>query len=115
MSQKKRTAHERGAELVRSGAWASGRRWADDAPGALLEQDCVQLCPGGAAGAFVHGLEDELMGKCQVIRENPSELRGVQIKTQKDTCGTHRSLGIVENVHFKIYANLSLLHHIHKL
>ncbi|VVC88671.1 unnamed protein product, partial [Leptidea sinapis] len=36
--KKKKTAHERGAELVRSGAWASGRRWADDAPGQLLEQ-----------------------------------------------------------------------------
>ncbi|XP_013167194.1 PREDICTED: integrator complex subunit 4 [Papilio xuthus] len=59
--KKKRTAHERGAELVRSGAWASGRRWADDAPGQLVPQDSVQLLPGGAAGAFVHGLEDEFM------------------------------------------------------
>ncbi|XP_038209325.1 integrator complex subunit 4 [Zerene cesonia] len=59
--KKKKTAHERGAELVRSGAWASGRRWADDAPGQLLEQATVQLLPGGAAGAFVHGLEDEFM------------------------------------------------------
>lgn len=76
--KKKRTAHERGAELVRSGAWASGRRWADDAPGALLQQDTVQLLPGGAAGAFVHGLEDELMevrtaavdAVCQLSMEN---------------------------------------------
>lgn len=64
VGQRKRTAHERGAELVRSGAWASGRRWADDAPGQLVEQGAVQLLPGGAAGAFVHGLEDELMGTC---------------------------------------------------
>ncbi|KAL0895494.1 hypothetical protein ABMA27_011604 [Loxostege sticticalis] len=77
--KKKRTAHERGAELVRSGAWASGRRWADDAPGQLVEQDDVQLLPGGAAGAFVHGLEDELMevrtaaveAVCQLSMENP--------------------------------------------
>ncbi|XP_050350619.1 integrator complex subunit 4 [Nymphalis io] len=77
--KKKRTAHERGAELVRSGAWASGRRWADDAPGQLLEQAAVQLLPGGAAGAFVHGLEDELMevrtaavdAVCQLSLENP--------------------------------------------
>ncbi|XP_046969823.1 integrator complex subunit 4 [Vanessa cardui] len=77
--KKKRTAHERGAELVRSGAWASGRRWADDAPGQLLEQAAVQLLPGGAAGAFVHGLEDELMevrtaaveAVCQLSMENP--------------------------------------------
>ncbi|XP_022826696.1 LOW QUALITY PROTEIN: integrator complex subunit 4 [Spodoptera litura] len=76
--KKKRTAHERGAELVRSGAWASGRRWADDAPGHLLHQDTVQLLPGGAAGAFVHGLEDELMevrtaavdAVCQLSMEN---------------------------------------------
>ncbi|XP_049887123.1 integrator complex subunit 4 isoform X2 [Pectinophora gossypiella] len=76
--KKKRTAHERGAELVRSGAWASGRRWADDAPGALVETSCVTLCPGGAAGAFVHGLEDELMevrtaaveAVCQLSLEN---------------------------------------------
>ncbi|CAH2068950.1 unnamed protein product, partial [Iphiclides podalirius] len=76
--KKKRTAHERGAELVRSGAWASGRRWADDAPGQLVEQDSVQLLPGGAAGAFVHGLEDELMevrtaavdAVCQLSLEN---------------------------------------------
>ncbi|KAJ2943877.1 hypothetical protein O0L34_g8201 [Tuta absoluta] len=78
--KKKRTAHERGAELVRSGAWASGRRWADDAPGKLLEQATVTLCPGGAAGAFVHGLEDELMevrtaavdAVCQLSLENPT-------------------------------------------
>ncbi|KAJ0181337.1 hypothetical protein K1T71_003422 [Dendrolimus kikuchii] len=77
--KKKRTAHERGAELVRSGAWASGRRWADDAPGQLVEQHTVQLLPGGAAGAFVHGLEDELMevrtaavdAVCQLSMENP--------------------------------------------
>ncbi|KAM3958267.1 integrator complex subunit 4 [Aphomia sociella] len=76
--KKKRTAHERGAELVRSGGWASGRRWADDAPGALLQQHSVQLLPGGAAGAFVHGLEDELMevrtaavdAVCQLSMEN---------------------------------------------
>ncbi|XP_075984827.1 integrator complex subunit 4 [Anticarsia gemmatalis] len=76
--KKKRTAHERGAELVRSGAWASGRRWADDAPGALLHSATVQLLPGGAAGAFVHGLEDELMevrtaavdAVCQLSMEN---------------------------------------------
>ncbi|XP_034841372.1 integrator complex subunit 4 [Maniola hyperantus] len=76
--KKKRTAHERGAELVRSGAWASGRRWADDAPGQLIEQAAVQLLPGGAAGAFVHGLEDEFMevrtaaveAVCQLSMEN---------------------------------------------
>ncbi|KAJ8734961.1 hypothetical protein PYW08_014211 [Mythimna loreyi] len=76
--KKKRTAHERGAELVRSGAWASGRRWADDAPGQLLHSATVQLLPGGAAGAFVHGLEDELMevrtaavdAVCQLSMEN---------------------------------------------
>ncbi|CAD0195362.1 unnamed protein product [Chrysodeixis includens] len=76
--KKKRTAHERGAELVRSGAWASGRRWADDAPGQLLHSNTVQLLPGGAAGAFVHGLEDELMevrtaavdAVCQLSMEN---------------------------------------------
>ncbi|CAH0722834.1 unnamed protein product, partial [Brenthis ino] len=77
--KKKRTAHERGAELVRSGAWASGRRWADDAPGQLIEQASVQLLPGGAAGAFVHGLEDEFLevrtaaveAVCQLSMENP--------------------------------------------
>ncbi|XP_050666118.1 integrator complex subunit 4 [Leptidea sinapis] len=78
--KKKKTAHERGAELVRSGAWASGRRWADDAPGQLLEQSTVQLLPGGAAGAFVHGLEDEFMevrtaaveAVCELSMENPT-------------------------------------------
>ncbi|XP_041974332.1 integrator complex subunit 4 [Aricia agestis] len=76
--KKKRTAHERGAELVRSGAWASGRRWADDAPGRLLPRAAVTLLPGGAAGAFVHGLEDEFMevrtaavdAVCQLSMEN---------------------------------------------
>ncbi|XP_053601203.1 integrator complex subunit 4 [Plodia interpunctella] len=76
--KKKRTAHERGLELVRSGLWASGRRWADDAPGAAVQHDAVQLLPGGAAGAFVHGLEDELMevrtaavdAVCQLSLEN---------------------------------------------
>ncbi|KAG6455584.1 integrator complex subunit 4 [Manduca sexta] len=78
--KKKRSAHERGAELVRSGAWASGRRWADDAPGALVAGHRVTLLPAGAAGAFVHGLEDELMevrsaavdAVCQLSMENPT-------------------------------------------
>lgn len=76
--KKKTSGHERGAELVRSGAWASGRRWAEDAPGALLSEGSVQLLPGGAAGAFVHGLEDEYMevrtaavdAVCQLSLEN---------------------------------------------
>ncbi|GBP13015.1 Integrator complex subunit 4 [Eumeta japonica] len=65
--KRKRTLHERGAELVRSGAWASGRRWADDAPGQLLSEDTVQLLPGGAAEVRTAAVE----AVCQLSLENP--------------------------------------------
>ena len=46
-----------------SGEWASGSRWADDKPRENLSADSVSLIHSGACGAFVHGLEDEFLGK----------------------------------------------------
>lgn len=59
------TAHERGAQLLASGEWADGRRWGADNPRERLHEATIaplSLMAGGAAGAFVHGLEDEFLG-----------------------------------------------------
>ena len=48
---------------MKAGEWASGKKWADDAPKELIDADSVSLISGGAAGAFIHGLEDEFLGK----------------------------------------------------
>lgn len=61
--RRKRTAHERAWENVTSGEWASGKKWADDAPKELLDADNISLMSSGACGAFVHGLEDEFLGE----------------------------------------------------
>lgn len=60
--QRKKSAHERQWEKVKSGEWSSGKKWADDAPQEVIDADSVTLISSGAAGAFVHGLEDEFMG-----------------------------------------------------
>lgn len=57
-----RTAHELAWENVTSGEWASGKKWADDAPREVLDADSISLMSSGACGAFVHGLEDEFLG-----------------------------------------------------
>lgn len=57
-----RTAHELAWENVTSGEWASGKKWADDAPKEVLDADSINLMSSGACGAFVHGLEDEFLG-----------------------------------------------------
>ncbi|XP_069683725.1 integrator complex subunit 4 [Periplaneta americana] len=57
--RKKCSAHERAWESVTSGEWASGKKWADDAPRELVDADSVSLMSSGSCGAFVHGLEDE--------------------------------------------------------
>lgn len=59
--RRKRTAHERGAELVASGEWSSGKRWADDGPLETLNTTTISLIESGACGALIHGLEDEFM------------------------------------------------------
>lgn len=58
----KRSAHERALEVVRSGEWSSGKKWADDAPRQKLDADSINLVTSGSCGAFVHGLEDEFLG-----------------------------------------------------
>lgn len=45
-----------------SGEWASGKKWADDAPREVLDAESINLMSSGACGAFVHGLEDEFLG-----------------------------------------------------
>ena len=49
--------------------FSSGRKWADDAPNEGGEEELsIAVMNMGACGAFVHGLEDEFMGKrCNVI------------------------------------------------
>uniref|UniRef100_A0A1B6E309 Integrator complex subunit 4 n=1 Tax=Clastoptera arizonana TaxID=38151 RepID=A0A1B6E309_9HEMI len=59
--KKKKTAHERAWDNVTSGEWASGNKWADDAPREVLDADQINLMSSGACGAFVHGLEDEFL------------------------------------------------------
>lgn len=65
--KRKRSAHERHWETVTSGEWASGARWADDKPRENLDAESVSLIHSGACGAFVHGLEDEFMGKFFIV------------------------------------------------
>lgn len=62
-----RTAHELAWENVTSGEWASGKKWADDAPKELIDAESINLMSSGACGAFVHGLEDEFLGKTNII------------------------------------------------
>ncbi|CAH1956438.1 unnamed protein product [Acanthoscelides obtectus] len=59
--RRKRTAHELAWENITSGEWASGKKWADDAPKELLDAESINLMSSGACGAFVHGLEDEFL------------------------------------------------------
>lgn len=63
----KRSAHERQKEYFESGEWATGQKWADDAPKEDIDPDSVNLISSGACGAFVHGLEDEYMGLYSII------------------------------------------------
>ncbi|XP_017786488.1 PREDICTED: integrator complex subunit 4 [Nicrophorus vespilloides] len=59
--RRKRTAHELQWENVTSGEWASGKKWADDAPREVIDKDRINLMSSGSCGAFVHGLEDEYL------------------------------------------------------
>ncbi|BES97296.1 integrator complex subunit 4 [Nesidiocoris tenuis] len=59
--RKKKSLHERSSEIVTSGEWSTGKKWADDAPKELLDKDEVNVVSSGSCGAFVHGLEDEFM------------------------------------------------------
>jgi integrator complex subunit 4 len=38
-----------------------GQNWNDDQPREEVDPESVELINNGACGAFVHGLEDELM------------------------------------------------------
>ncbi|EDW07603.1 integrator complex subunit 4 [Drosophila mojavensis] len=77
--RRKRNAHERGAHLVTSGEWSSGKRWADDAPQEHLDARNISLIASGACGALVHGLEDEFLevrtaavgSMCQLAMSRP--------------------------------------------
>ncbi|KAH8416832.1 hypothetical protein KR222_006991 [Zaprionus bogoriensis] len=77
--RRKRNAHERGARLVTSGEWSSGKRWADDAPQEHLDARTISLIASGACGALIHGLEDEFLevrtaavgSMCQLAMSRP--------------------------------------------
>ena len=62
-AQRKVSAHERQKAHFHSGEWSTGQKWADDAPKEDVDPEGVSLIPGGACGAFVHGLEDEYLGQ----------------------------------------------------
>lgn len=72
--RRKRTAHELAWENVTSGEWASGKKWADDAPREVLDADSISLMSSGACGAFVHGLEDEFLEVRSAAVESLCEL-----------------------------------------
>ncbi|XP_014681400.1 PREDICTED: integrator complex subunit 4-like [Priapulus caudatus] len=59
--RRKAAAHERQKEQFESGEWASGNKWASDAPKELINAESMSIITTGACGAFVHGLEDEFL------------------------------------------------------
>lgn len=59
--RRKKSLHERYTELFQSGDWATGKKWADDAPKEKVNVATVSLIASGACGALVHGLEDEFL------------------------------------------------------
>ena len=62
-NQRKISAHDRAKEHFESGEWATGAKWADDKPRENMDADTISIMNIGACGAFVHGLEDEFLGK----------------------------------------------------
>ncbi|XP_021372137.1 integrator complex subunit 4-like [Mizuhopecten yessoensis] len=78
--RKKESAHERAKEHFSSGQWATGQKFADDAPKEHVDPDAVSLMNIGACGAFVHGLEDEFLevrnasldSLCELAVQSPS-------------------------------------------
>merc|ERR1712142_205774 len=59
--RKKESLHERNQKMYASGEWASGNKWATDAPKDLIKAENLSVISLGACGAFVHGLEDEFL------------------------------------------------------
>ncbi|KAF6036687.1 INTS4 [Bugula neritina] len=84
--KRKQSGHDRQRELFESGDWASGKRFADDAPKETLDEDSESLITMGACGAFVHALEDEYMevrgaaveSMCVLAQSNASYARQTQ-------------------------------------
>lgn len=77
--RRKKSLHERYTELIQSGEWSSGKKWADDAPKEQVDTNTVSLMASGACGALVHGLEDEFLevrmaavdSMCKLAQSNP--------------------------------------------
>lgn len=46
-----------------SGEWSTGQKFGDDAPNEEIDPDNISLMNSGACGAFIHGLEDEYLGR----------------------------------------------------
>lgn len=77
--RRKKSLHERASDLFQSGEWATGKKWADDAPKEKVNQRTVSLMASGACGALVHGLEDEFLevrtaavnSMCRLAVKNP--------------------------------------------
>lgn len=77
--RRKKSLHERYTDLFQSGDWATGKKWADDAPKEQVNVATVSLMESGACGALVHGLEDEFLevrtaavdSLCRLALKNP--------------------------------------------
>ena len=59
---------------LESGEWATGKKWADDAPKEELDAGSVKLISSGSCGAFIHGLEDEFLEVRSATIESICEL-----------------------------------------
>ncbi|CAH1783179.1 unnamed protein product [Owenia fusiformis] len=78
--RRKTSAHDRAKEHFAAGEWATGSKWASDAPKDLIQENDVSVIDTGACGAFVHGLEDEYLevrtaaieSLCQLATRSPS-------------------------------------------
>ncbi len=65
----KKSAHQRQAQIVASGEWSSGKKWAEDTPREEVDADSVNLMAMGACGAFIHGLGKVLILKINFWRQ----------------------------------------------
>lgn len=116
--KKKKSLNEKAKEAY-VGEFSSGAKWADDTP-KEVDTESEQLMSGGACGAFVHGLEDEMLEvrtsavdsltelACHRSNSNfPQAALDFLVDCLNDEIGAVR-LNAVNSLH-KIMQNVSLL------
>ncbi|KPM08491.1 hypothetical protein QR98_0070120 [Sarcoptes scabiei] len=59
--KKKKSAHQRHLEKLEAGEWTNDCKWAEDSPSESICPETINLMSIGSCGAFIHGLEDELL------------------------------------------------------